>query len=321
MKSVLKVCSLILFFVLNAFANVHDDIILLKKLFQEKRFYQAKELAEKLLDDPSGSFYANLVLSDIEFLEGNLFSSKNRIESLIEKYPDKTGLLKKRLEKIEKEEAFLKDANRSHYKYFNLNWKTNFKNQKIYDDIENILTEAYHTGGKFFGWYPEDIIEILIYSSKEYENYTIMPHWSQGGYDGKIRLLIYENIDYKQLKNLIFHEYAHVAISYKTKGNCPIWLNEGLAQYFASVNSGKLYFKNPNKSFNDIPNNWNNLKDKEIQELYNESLSLVATIISKTDEYIIQGILENLGKNFKIESALDEALSIYGYNWKTIFEN
>lgn len=321
MKNVLKVFSLLLFFVVNAFANVHDDLILLKKLFQEKNFYKAKDLAEKLLEDPSASFYANLVLSDIEFLEGNLFSAKIRIESLLEKYPDKINLLQKRLEKIEKEEAFLKDANKTQFKFFKINWKTNLKSPKIYEDIENIFIEAYQIGGKFFGWYPEDIIEILIYSSKEYETYTIMPHWSQGGYDGKIRLMIHDNISYNQLKNLIFHEYAHVAISYITKGNCPIWLNEGIAQYFAYINSGQLYFKYPGKSFKEIPNNWNNLKDKEIQELYNESLFLVSTIISKTDEYIIQGILENLGKNLKIENALDDALSIYGYNGKTIFEN
>lgn len=321
MKSVLKVFSILLFFAINAFANVHDDLILLKRLFQEKNFYKAREVAEKLIDDPSANFYANIVLSDIDFLEGDLYSSKRRIESLMEKYPDKRQQLLKRLEKIEKEEAFLKDANKNQFKYFNLNWKTNFKNQKIYEEIENIFLEAYRSGGKFFGWYPEDIIDVFIYSSKEFETYTILPHWSSGGYDGKIRLMIYENIGYNQLKNLIFHEYAHVAISYITKSNCPIWLNEGIAQYFANINTQKLIIKTPTKSFKEIPDHWNNLKEQEIKELYDESFNLTVTIINKTDEYIVQGILENLGKNLKIENALDDALSVYGYNWKTIFDH
>ncbi|MCX7771267.1 MAG: hypothetical protein N2202_09365 [Proteobacteria bacterium] len=321
MRNVLRAFSIILLLVVNTFANVHDDLVLLNKLYQEKDYYKAKELAERLVDDPSANFYANLVLSDIDFLEGNLYSSKSRLEKLLEKYPEKKDQLQKRLERIEKEEAFLRDVNKNQFRYFKIIWKTTFKNQKVYEDIENIFMEAYQRGGKFFGWYPDEIIEVLIYSSKEYETYTIMPHWSQGGYDGKIRLMIYENIGYKQLLDLIFHEYAHAAISYITKGNCPTWLNEGIAQYFASVNSGSLSFRTPKRSFKEIPNNWNGLKESEIKELYQESLSLVGLIISKTDDYVIQRILENLGKRMKIEPAIDDAVSIYGYNSKTIFND
>lgn len=321
MKNFLKIFSFLVLIATYSFADTHEDLILLKKLYQEKNYYKAKELAEKLLEDPSANFYASLVLSDIDFLEGDLYSAKKRIEELIEKFPEKKALLEKRLEKIEKESAFLKEGNKNQYKYFSLNWKTNFKNQKVYDDIENILIEAYQTAGKFFGWYPEDIINVFIYSSKEYETYTTMPHWSQGGYDGKIRLMIYDNISYNQLKELIFHEYAHVAISYITKGNCPTWLNEGLAQYFAFNNTGKTNFKNPKKDFHEIPTNWSSLAEKEVKDLYEESLFLVAKIINKTDEYLIQKVLENLGKNLNIDTALNNALSVYGYNVKTIFED
>ncbi len=321
MKSFLRNFSILFFlFYSIARADLHDELILLKKFYQERNYYEARQLAEKLKNEPSTSFYATLVIADIDFIEGDLYSAKSKIELLMEKYPEKKEILKKRLEKIEKEEAFLKDSNKDQTKLFNIIWKTSFKTPNIYNYIQEILVDAYRKGGSFFGWYPNDIIDIMVYSSKEYQTYTITPHWSQGAYDGKIRLKINEHISYNQLKELIFHEYAHVAIASITKGRCPTWLNEGIAQYFAEQKFN-IYKNSPGINYKDFPNNWNDLDENTIKNLYQESYRLLATMIDKTDEYVIQSILNSLGKNLSLEKAIDDAVSVFGYNSQTIFND
>jgi uncharacterized protein YjaZ len=319
MKSFLRKFSILIFlFYSIAHADLHDELILLKKLFQERNYYQARELAEKLKNEPSTSFYATLVIADIDFMEGDYYAAKSKIELLLEKYPEKKELLKKKLEKIEKEEAFLKDSNKDQTKLFNIIWKTTLKTPNLYKHIQEILMDAYKKGGSFFGWYPDDIIDIMVYSSKEYQTYTITPHWSQGAYDGKIRIKINEHISYSQLKELIFHEYAHVAIAFITKGRCPTWLNEGIAQYFAEQKV-IINKSNPVSTYKTLPNNWDGLDENTIKNLYQESYRLVVTIINKTDEFVIQNILNSLGKNTKLDEAIDEAVSVFGYNSQTIF--
>jgi len=321
MKSFLRNFSILLFlFNSIAHADLHDEIILLKKLYQERSYYQARQLAEKLKNEPSTSFYASLIIADIDFMEGDYYSAKAKIEILMEQYPEKKEMLKKKLEKIEKEEAFLKNSNKDQIKLFNIIWKTSFKTPNIYNHIQEILIDAYRKGGSFFGWYPDDIIDIMVYSPKEYQTYTITPHWSQGAYDGKIRLKINEQINYSQLKELIFHEYAHLAIASITKGRCPTWLNEGIAQYFAEqkviTNKSSTVL-----NYKDFPNNWDDLDENTIKNLYQESYRLVATLINKTDEFVIQSILNLLGKNISLDTAIDEAVSVFGYNSQTIFND
>ena len=49
-------------------------------------------------------------------------------------------------------------------------------------------------------------------------------------YEGKTRLPVEsDRLTARELKRILWHEYTHAVIHDLAKGQCPIWLNEGLA--------------------------------------------------------------------------------------------
>ncbi len=95
-----------------------------------------------------------------------------------------------------------------------------------------ILEEAYQKIGTDLGFYPEDSITTILYSSEQFRDVTRAPSWSGAIYDGKIRVPVggvRERSDV--LEKVIFHEYTHAVVHRMSGGKVPTWLNEGIAQY------------------------------------------------------------------------------------------
>ncbi|MFA5069341.1 MAG: tetratricopeptide repeat protein [Candidatus Omnitrophota bacterium] len=112
--------------------------------------------------------------------------------------------------------------------------------------ILDILDEAKRLLGEKYGMYSEEVVPVIIYDDRQFEQATDQPHWTQGLYDGKIRLR-YQDIsrDDKNLRRVLFHEYSHAALYLNFGAGMPIWLNEGFAQFnepdTAITNSDKAF--------------------------------------------------------------------------------
>lgn len=106
-----------------------------------------------------------------------------------------------------------------------------------YTGVENtvldILEEAYRTIGSDFNYYPPSSITVILYNEQGFFDVTRAPGWAGGLYDGKIRIPI-KDIEGKEelLKRILFHEFVHALVRSITP-RCPVWLNEGLAEYFS----------------------------------------------------------------------------------------
>lgn len=98
--------------------------------------------------------------------------------------------------------------------------------------VSMVLEEAYNKVGSDLGFYPEDIITAILYTDRQFRDVTRSPAWAGGLYDGKIRLPVGGiNERTEDLERVVYHEYTHALVHRMTGGNCPVWLNEGLAQY------------------------------------------------------------------------------------------
>lgn len=99
--------------------------------------------------------------------------------------------------------------------------------------IRDILEEAYKEVGKGLGYHPDSSVTVILYNQKDFFDVTRAPGWAGGLYDGKIRLPIRGLTKVTpNLKRIIVHEYTH-ALVHKITLKCPLWLNEGLAEYFS----------------------------------------------------------------------------------------
>lgn len=139
-----------------------------------------------------------------------------------------------------------------------------------------------------------------------------------GAYNGKIRLdfstgpSAYSLIRYR---SIACHEYTHYIIDMMTNGNCPRWLNEGLAQYeefrhgqppFVYSLAG-AYKKNELISWDKINDA---LNEKDMRDVaYQQSYSFVYFLVKKYGMDKIINMLKALGTGKDIEVAFKE---VYG---------
>ena len=96
--------------------------------------------------------------------------------------------------------------------------------------ITALLEKAYWEIGEVLVTYPKTTIIVILYSDQQFRDVTLMPSWSRGVFDGKIRLPISGfQRDQSLLKKIVTHEYAHAVIYDLCKSQIPTWLNEGIA--------------------------------------------------------------------------------------------
>ncbi|MEN8154640.1 MAG: hypothetical protein ABFR75_11525 [Acidobacteriota bacterium] len=174
--------------------------------------------------------------------------------------------------------------------------------------VSDYLKGAYREIGKRLDYFPNKQFVVILYNEKDFFDVTRAPGWAGGLYDGKIRIPVrglegQNNI----LKKVIYHEYTHALISEITR-KCPLWINEGLAEYFSSENEN-LNIREP------IP-----LKYLErgfpagnpayVSLAYRTSHSAVRYMIDKYGIYSIVELLKDFEENGDINSAFESVLYV-----------
>lgn len=108
------------------------------------------------------------------------------------------------------------------------------------------------------------------------------------------------------------HEFVHLLVDYKTNGNYPRWLTEGIAQYVEKRLTG-FEFKSP-VQYNSQPVKYYDVDtlEREFDNLdqsvaYWESLKIAEMIVDKYGEEKLFTILEYLGKGYNISQAFENS--------------
>lgn len=98
--------------------------------------------------------------------------------------------------------------------------------------VLGILEDAYAELGREFGHFPEDPVTVVLYTERDFFDVTMLPAFTAGAFDGKIRLPVkgLEDESRESMRHVLFHEYVHALVHSITQ-NAPLWLNEGLAEY------------------------------------------------------------------------------------------
>ncbi|KNF09417.1 aminopeptidase N [Gottschalkia purinilytica] len=150
----------------------------------------------------------------------------------------------------------------------------------------------------------------LFYSlddMKKYLNISNIPYWVIATtYENEILILdynIWKSRHNESFGQIIMHEMIHIIINYKTNYTCPLWLNEGLALYFANQEN----FKEVSIDCNPFELGY------ESENFYDMCLYIIKKLVHI---YSINTIVDkiSLNRNFKY----DEILGIE--NLRIIFE-
>jgi tetratricopeptide (TPR) repeat protein len=264
-------------------------------------------------------------------LLGRIFYSTGRLYQAIDAWeralelapedPETAALLERARRELPVENSMSHDYGR--------NFKISYNGRafgKVGDQVLEVLESAYNEVGNDLNFYPDTVVSVLLYTDRDFAEITRSPDWAGGLYDGKIRIPVGGvSRMTPELKAVLFHEYSHVAVHFLTRGRCPVWLNEGLAQIAerrhhdppltalaAAVEEVKPL------PFEPLETSFVGLSREEAQLAYEQSYSLTAYMIQQYHWYKMSELLGALGEGLTLEDAISAVLGEYGMNYASL---
>jgi hypothetical protein len=190
-------------------------------------------------------------------------------------------------------------------------------NERLGLAVLETLSLAYKEYARRLGFAPEDPVTIVLQMGSAFEEGGA-PEWAAGTNDGTIRVPVHGLQEpSSQLVRVLRHELAHSFIASRTAGNCPTWLQEGIAQWLeggdparqdqvvaAAAGGGRLLpLLTLEAPFQSLP-------ASDVPLAYAESLSAVAHIIRIRGEAGVGRLLAGLGDRLPSEEALPVAIAL-----------
>ena len=327
-------------------------------LLKQKRYQDAAaqfEYAEELLPDDSQTFFLrgsavyqlrqyDLARTEFEkalarggdsaevlFMLGKVFYDTEEIREAVALWERAAQIdpgnkaLQDLLVKAKRELAVDEGMGKGHSSRFILSYDTATKSD-IADKVLDVLEDAYNLVGRDFGVYPVSRVPVILYTGRDYRAITGSPDWSGGQYDGKIRLPVGGMSEVSPVvRAVLFHEYTHVVVREITGGNCPTWLNEGLAEVegrreYAPPLPVPGHGGAPSKliSLQTLTGPFTSLQGKNVELAYQQSYSLVNYMISAYGWHTMKELLSALGEGFSFEAAAARAYEGVGRSFDEI---
>lgn len=262
---------------------------------------------------------AMIALSDIYYYSQEMKKSEGMLQTAKKLAPD-SAEIQERLARIAGDKELEKEMKLAETEIFDIKFdKQASLSYNIYD-LKQTLRKSYREVGQNLRYYPRHTVAVILYAEEDYRKLQEVPEWSSGAYDGKIRIPIPSagNIENSRLKQIIWHEYTHAVIRDITAGSCPIWLNEGLADYhgylFAKFDPALLretYLAGKLFSLKQLSEEFRTFTDTgKIRLAYAQSYSIVSFIIDRWGFYKLRHLLEASEKKLPVEELIQSELNI-----------
>lgn len=284
---------------------------------------------QKSLKYNEKNIYSMIDLGRAYYTQNNLKAAIecfNRAYSLDQNMPG----LKDILEKAEREVPVESGLDKLETMHFII-----MKEQGInVDNLANIrvsLEQAYSRVGAFLDHYPTKKIGVILYPEQAYAQLNQgRPYWAHAHFDGKIRIPI-ARTEYSEdfLRRIIYHEYAHAVVGELTRGNHPIWLNEGISCYAEGlvVPMDRDFLTQYITAetfvpFDRLPGDYSAISDHRAANLfYREFYLLVSFIVERYGNRSLRDILGLLGKGHNTAYAIQKAMSISVENFSDSWQS
>lgn len=258
------------------------------------------------------------------------FETDNRLQALelweqaLKLSPERRDIVEL-LAKAHKENTVESSMDRGHSSRFDLTYDPGV-DAVFALAILDVLESAANLVGTELGLFPEARVPVGIYKRVDYKTVTDSPDWSGGFYDGKIRLPFGSmNEITSMIRSILYHEYAHVVVFELTRGNCPLWLNEGIAEMFGrmqqncplpefgrAARSGKLI------DFRKLEANFSEFPPSTAALAYQQSYALVNYMVTTYGWHRVKQILSGLGRGLSFDSSATAALKDYNLNYDSL---
>jgi tetratricopeptide (TPR) repeat protein len=170
-----------------------------------------------------------------------------------------------------------------------------------YDEISSTLN-----------YNPPEPIGVILYTNQAFMDITRAPSWSGALNDGRIRLPV-EGLSSMtdELARILKHELTHSFVEQKTAGRCPVWLQEGIAQFMEGRRSRSMaralvsaYERHMEFSLASYETSWLNLPKDVASNAYAWSLAVVEAMITEGGMGDLEQILDRIAAGAATEDAI-----------------
>ena len=163
---------------------------------------------------------------------------------------------------------------------------------------------------------PAEPIGVILYTQQAFADITRARGWVGALNDGRIRVPVQGLKEVTpELSHVLKHELTHSFIQQKTRGHCPGWLQEGLAQWMEGQRSGedaqglvRIYEEKRAVPLSLLEGSWTNFSSDMAAYGYAWSLANVEYIVQTNGMRDIEKILERLTALGSTEAACREIL-------------
>lgn len=229
------------------------------------------------------------------------------------------------LAKSRRENAVESSMDRGHSSRFDLTYDPGV-DASFAREILAELESAANLVGAELELFPEARVPVGIYKRSDYKTVTDSPDWSGGFYDGKIRLPFGAlNEITPPMRGVLHHEYAHVVVFELTRGNCPLWLNEGIAEMFGRMQHNRALpeFGRAARSgtlidFRKLEASFSEFSPSAAALAYQQSYALVNYMVTTYGWHRVRQILSDLGSGLSFDESATTALKDYNLTYDTL---
>lgn len=179
-------------------------------------------------------------------------------------------------------------------------------------DLLDTLEDQYRDLSSQLNYTPGQNISVILYTNTQFFDITQAPSWAGGVNDGKLRIPISGVSGMTpELQHVLKHELTHSFVRMITRGNCPNWLNEGLAQLMESRSDdyygpalARLFQAKKEIPFRYLDGPFARLNTRQAVVAYAEALLAVEYLQQSWGMTGLQRILQQLADGDSPDSAL-----------------
>jgi tetratricopeptide (TPR) repeat protein len=192
--------------------------------------------------------------------------------------------------------------------------------QPVGFDIRDTLLSARREVGSDFQYWPKQKLVVLVYSAEQFRQLRQdTPEWVAGQYDGKIRVPLPDRqMDRDTVTGILVHEYTHALVHQLTENQCPLWFNEGLAEYerwkgreVAWQRLRQAFAANQLVAWEQLSSQFSTaVSATEVTLAYEESHSILRYLIERYGFWRIRKLLKAFAEQTPPEQALSAQLHV-----------